>query len=119
MLNSGSCDAVEAARARLYAAELQEALRTLPGRASEEAAVEQLRAVSRDFASLFYSMFVRQMQRTLHQDEEDDGPIRQGVEDFMSMFLPQEAARQADDALAAYIFRHLRARHGELLNESA
>ncbi|KPK64326.1 MAG: hypothetical protein AMK73_04740 [Planctomycetes bacterium SM23_32] len=95
------------------------AFRRLPQPAAEGPEVKRLRQVSRDFASLFYSMLVRQMQKTVPEDEEDDNAVKQGVQDFMGMFLPEAVARRPDDALAGCIFGHLRTRYGELLDETA
>lgn len=119
MLNSGSCEPVGAALDRLAGQQAEQVLRRLPHPPEGRPDMKVLEGVARDFASLFYSELVKQMQRTLRADNEDDGPMKQGVEDFFGMFLPRAVADDPDDALARYIYEQLTTRYGGRLDERA
>ncbi|MHC4479895.1 MAG: hypothetical protein ACYS1C_02865 [Planctomycetota bacterium] len=119
MLNSGSCEGVTEALQHLAEGRLDSLTRRLPYAQDGPVEPELLRQVARDFASLLYSVLFQQMQKTVGRSEEEEGPLKEGVRDFMAMFLPQAMAEAPADALTRYIHEHLGARHGEQLDESA
>ncbi len=119
MLSSGSCDGADLGIEALAAGRAEALVRRLPYDPARPPDEQTLRRLARDFASVFYSMLVKQMQRTVGGDEEDADAISEGVRDFMGMFLPQVAARHPRDALAEYIFQQVNARYGGRLDESA
>ena len=120
MLNLGPCDGAALALERLAA---QRAQQTAKGAAqtpgSDPSSAEPLRAVARDFAGLFYSVLVKEMQNTVREEGEEDSAVKQSVRDFIGMFLPQVAAGSGRDALAQRIYEQLSARYGDGSDESA
>ena len=115
MLNSGSCERTETALQHLASgpAGLSTArLRALAGGGQDQ---ETLKAVSRDFAVIFYSALVREMQKTVRSDEEP-GPVEQGVQGFIGLYLPRAIAGSGDDPLARQIYEHLKAAYGDPTN---
>jgi Rod binding domain-containing protein len=121
MLNSGSCDRPEWALDGLLSRRLEHATRAAPPDTNSGANADELKRTAEDFAALFYTELVKQMQKTVRdeaQDGEDDAAMREGVDDFLTMFLPQALARSNGDSLAAYVHKQLKLRYGEL-DESA
>lgn len=116
---SGSCDGAQSACDRLVSAKAQQAAERLPLSPGQKADPEQLRSVARDFASLLYTTLIQQMQKTVREESEDDEPLREGVEGFVSMFLPQAVAGNSQDPLSKYIYEHLSARYGDRVDEQA
>ncbi len=110
MLNSESCDPLPAA---LESASAERARKLAEGmRAGLNGGSPQtLDKVSRDFASVFYSALVQQMQKTVEDSEDEETALSSGVQGFFGMFMPQAIAGQAGDPLAGYIKQSL-ARHG-------
>jgi hypothetical protein len=121
MLNSGSCDGIGPALNSLISERAEELARRLPFRPDQAADPQTLGAVARDFAELFYSLLVQQMQKTVRQEGEDEeeAVVREGVQDFVGMFLPKAVAGAAQDSLARYIFEHLGSSSGEQVDERA
>ncbi len=89
----------------------------------------QLKKVAQDFAAVFYSMAFKEMQQSAHLfgseqgedggDEDDQGPVSQGSQDFVGMFLPKAIAGDAGDPVARYIYDSLKQHYGEALDEKA
>lgn len=119
MLSSGLCEGVERALFHSASEQVDAVTRRLPYEPEGPPDPATLRQVARDFASLLYSILVRQMQATVKQDTDDDGPIKQGVRDFLAMLLPQAVADSPGDVLARYLHQHLSERFGERLDEEA
>ena len=116
MLNSGSCrengrlpDVLMPGRADVS---LRRLARTGQGGADRQA----LKGAARDFASLFYSILIRQMQKTVQSDDEGS-VVSQGARDFFTMFLPRAMAGQAEDPLARYMVEQLGRRYGDVVDE--
>jgi hypothetical protein len=88
---------------------------------------DQLKKVSQDFAAVFYSIAFKEMQQSTRLsdgedsdvDEEEDGPVTQGAQDFVGMFLPQAIAADPADPLARYIYQSLKDYYGGALDEKA
>ncbi len=116
MPSSGSCDGVGPALDGLAASRAQEAARRLPGRGHDAEDPQAMRGASRDFAALFYTMLVQQMQKTAREgaaeDEDEEAAMKESVDGFVGMFLPQAVAGQTGDPLAEYIYEHLSKRNG-------
>ncbi|MGD2175972.1 MAG: hypothetical protein PVJ27_11260 [Candidatus Brocadiaceae bacterium] len=117
MLNSGLCEPSAHGFDVLLSARTASLAQRLggPGRPHDEP--QDLEKACRDFASLFYSTLVRQMQRTV-REEEDQGPVTQGAWDFFGLFLPRALASNPDDALSRYIQEQISSRFGEGLDET-
>ncbi len=73
---------------------------------------EALRKVSRDFAAIFYSVLLREMQKSVKWTE-DAGPMEQGVENLISLYLPGAIAQSQGDPLARQIYRHFKTSYGD------
>ena len=89
---------------------------------------EKLKKTSHDFATVFYSMAYKEMQESTRVsdddgadadaegddggDEEQDSPVTQGTQDFVSMFMPQAMAGDAGDPLTRYIYGSLKQHYG-------
>ncbi len=117
MLNSGLCETAPYGLDSLLSARAEHLASRLSGVGGTDKKPDDLAQVSRDFASLFYTALVQQMQRTVSQEQEEDGPLAQGVRDFFGLFLPQAIASHPKDALSRYIHQHLGARYGDRLDE--
>ncbi len=89
----------------------------------------QLQKVAKDFAAVFYSMAFKEMQQSTHlfgaedgedgAEDDDQGPVSQGAQDFVGMFLPQAIAGDNGDPVACYIYDSLKQHYGEALDEKA
>ncbi len=116
MPNSGSCDGVGPALDGLEASRAVELVRRLPDRARDAKDSPALQGASRDFAALLYTMLVQQMQKTAREeaaeDEDEETAMKDSVDGFVGMFLPQAVAGQAGDPLTDYIHGHLSNRNG-------
>ncbi len=99
------------------AGQIDELARRLPMKPDEQFTQEQLDRAAKDFASLFYGLVLKEMQKTVEYDEEEDTPISEGVRDLMTLELPKALAGQHNDPLAGYIREQLGARLGEAINE--
>lgn len=118
MLRSGSCDIAPCALDRYLSGRVDRLAGALACAAESKTGDHKLEEVARDFASLFYSVLVQQMHKTVRQDDED-GPVAQGVWDFFTMFLPRAIAGQSGDPLTRYIHQGLSTRHGDVFDDSA
>jgi len=116
MLSSRSSDALGTTWERLLAAQARGAAEGLSRCVQKGPDAEAMRAVSRDFASVLYSTLWQQMQRTVGRDEEgeEDESFKEGVQDFVGMFLPRAVAGHSQDPLSRYIYEHLGKLRGEL-----
>jgi len=119
MLSSGSCSPAPCALDGYLANRADALLGRLASADAGAPEGQTLKEVARDFASLFYSMLVQQMRKSLGSDDEDAGPVSEGAWDLFTMFLPRAIAGQPGDALTRYVHDHLSVRYGELVNESA
>lgn len=103
MQSSGSCESVlQNAMDRLRASgggaiETRDGRRALTGRQTEE--------VAEKFASVFYSMVFRGLQRTVPRDA--GGAFSEGTRGLVSRYLPREMATTSSDPLTQYIRRQL------------
>jgi hypothetical protein len=120
---SGSCDGVGPAFDQLTASRAQKIAQRLPDAPQDKQDALEVQRVSRDFASLFYTMLVQQMQKTAREqaydDGEEEGGMRESVDGFVGMFLPQAIAGQSNDPLSTYIYGHLSKRNGGPPDEKA
>jgi len=89
---------------------------------------EALKRAAQDFASVFYSLVFKELQQSVRavtegdgdeQDSEDGGPMTQGVDDFVGMFLPKAIAGHCGDPLTRYIYDSLKDFYRDGLDESA
>jgi len=120
MLSCGSCDAAESALGRLVSARTDQAVAQQVDCSDDEPDAQTLRGVSCDFASLLYSKLVQQMQRTSPEEEEEEAEsLKEGIQDFVTMFLPRAVAQGAHDPLSAYVYESLSARYGGAVDERA
>ncbi|MCK4282856.1 MAG: hypothetical protein KAX44_00960 [Candidatus Brocadiae bacterium] len=117
MLNSGLCETAQHGLDSLLSTRAERLASRLSGVEGTDKKPDDLAQVSRDFASLLYTVLVQQMQRTVRPEQEEDGPLSQGVRDFFGLFLPQAVASHPEDALSRYIHQHLGARYGDRLDE--
>jgi Rod binding domain-containing protein len=113
MLNSGLCDAGPGPSDVLALAGFD---RSAAAGASARTPRE-VRRVSQEFAAVFYSVVVRQMQRGPHQEQEE-GSVSEGVRGLFGMFLPRALVRSPSDPLTDCIYEQLGARQGEMLDET-
>ncbi len=76
---------------------------------------DPLKRIARGFAWTLYNQLVKQMQRTVKQDDgdEDDDSVKGGVQDLIGMFLPQALAADAGDPLVRDIYERLTAQYGD------
>jgi hypothetical protein len=86
--------------------------RAMPGAESHVPTEAEQDRTARDFAAVLYSAAVRQMQRTIGRDEEEDA-MAEGVRDFFGLFLPRALAQHRQDGLSRYLRRQLAAHYGE------
>lgn len=124
MLISESCDGVRPAFDQLTNSRAQRAAQLLRDAPRDEQNALERERVSRDFASLFYTMLVQQMQKTarsqaLDDGDEGEGQMKESVDGFVGMFLPQAIAGQSKDPLSTYIYGHLSKRNGSPPDEKA
>lgn len=128
MLNSESCDGPGWALDGLLSRKLDQVTQSLPPDLADREDVESLKQTARDFATLFYGELVKQMHKSVREDgeegeegEEGDegGVIREGADDFFTMFLPQALAETTGDTLTRYVQEQLQSRYGDRLDESA
>ena len=124
MLNSGSCDSLGRALDGLTEQRLAEAARELRLQAGEATAPEALDEVARGFAETLYTALFKQMQQTVREqgedaDEEEDGegPVKDGVMDLVAMHMPKVLAGCSQDALGGYVRDWMKARYGDQLDE--
>ena len=114
-LGRSGLDALSSTRIEMLARQLEAPGRTAP---PDD---EELKKVSQDFASVFYSMAFKEMQESTRisgdgdedaegeeGDDEADSPIAQGTQDFVSMFMPQAIAGDPTDPLTRYIYNSLK-----------
>jgi len=109
MLNSASCEGTARAADALHTGRLQSLARRLAAGLENQrgAALDE---ASSGFASLLYGVLVKEMQKTLRDDEDAESPVTAGAYDFLGLYLPQAIARQESDPLTRAIRRYLEAR---------
>ena len=125
-LGRSGLDALANSRIEMLARQLEAPGRTAP---PDD---EELKKVSQDFASVFYSMAFKEMQESTRVsgeeeadaegeegDDEQDSPVMQGTQDFVSMFMPQAIAGDSADPLTRYIYNSLKEYYGGALDEKA
>ncbi len=117
MLSSGSCEVAFDGLGLALTGGAESVRQTLAAREGPEAECAELDEVARDFAAVFYTTLVRQMQRTL-QNEEEESAMSDGARGFFTMFMPRALARSQGDPLAGYLRRALDVRYGERLDET-
>ena len=93
-------------------------LQRLTGSQQTGADAGMVAGVARDFASVFYSMLIKQMQQVV-RPEGDASAVADGAWSFFGMFLPQAIAGQAADPLARYILGQLAQSCGGAVDEQA
>jgi len=121
MQSSGLCEGPDRALEGWLAGRVRSLAGQAAGRGEDERQGRRLEGVARQFAGILYIQLVRQMQRTVRADEDEDrcSPISEGALDFLDMFLPQAIADEQGDPVARYIHQQLDARCGEMADESA
>jgi len=116
MLSSKSCNPAPWALDGCLANRADALLARLPAADAGAPVGQPLKEVARDFASLFYSILVQQMRRSIGSDEQA-GPVSEGAWGFFTMFLPRAIAGQPGDALTRYMHDQLSARYGGIVDE--
>lgn len=129
MLNSGSCDGLGPALDRLLEQRLADAARTARPEPGGVADAEQVDKIAQGFAEMLYTALFKQMQETVREqgedvddEEEGDGqgsPVKDGVMDLVTMYMPKALAENPQDALAGYVRDWMKARYGDQLDERA
>lgn len=113
MLNSGLCETGVHAPDILTARQFSR-----PTAAQGEGnGLQQIRRVSKDFASVFYTTMVQQMQRGLRPAKDEDS-VSEGVRGLLGMYLPGALVQSPSDPLTSYIYEQLSVRHGEVMDET-
>ena len=105
MLNSGSCEIPGRALDGLVGQRLADAAQALRLEAGQAKGAQQLDEVAQGFAELLYATLFKQMQQTVREqgedvDEDEQGPVRDGVLDLVAMHMPKVLAGCPQDALA-------------------
>jgi len=116
MLTSGLCDYDCPVLEYLNSGRADSMLAQLSAAGPSADDKQSLESAARGFASLFYSVLVQQMQKTV-QSEENESTVSQGVQGFFGMFMPQVVGGHAGDPLALYILDQLTKRYGEVVDE--
>lgn len=116
MLSSRLCNPAPWALDSCLANRADALLGRLPSADAEAPEGQPLKEVARDFASLFYSVLVQQMRKSVGSDEEA-GPVSEGAWGFFTMFLPRAITGQPGDALTRYVHDQLSARYGGIVDE--
>ena len=127
MLNSGSSEAVDYTLAQWPSRSLDEAAERLPSASHAGGEEDTLSAVSRDFASVFYTILFREMQKTINESDESDesdeseggDAIQAGTQDFLGTYMPMAMAGQESDPLSRQIHDYLQTSYGPPTDESA
>ena len=118
MLNSGSCETLADGPGLALTGRIEQIRRAFGAGDASHPEGGDLDEVARHFASVFYTALVRQMQRTLAQDDEEQSVLADGARGFFTMFMPRAMARSKDDPLAGYLRQALESAHGERLDET-
>ena len=76
---------------------------------------------ARGFASVLYSQLFQEMQRTIPQQEDEEGEEETGgidsAQDFLAMYLPTAMSEQGSDPLSKAIESYMKTQYGETKNE--
>jgi hypothetical protein len=113
MQSSRSCEEAAGALQSVRYARIEELAARLRSDPRAALGADGMDTVCRGFASLYYSILVREMENTVERDEEG-GALRDGVQGFLRTFLPEALAEPRSDPLVRHLREAIESQRGPL-----